>query len=172
VAGKYYVYILRDPRDGKPFYVGKGRHRRMGQHVLDTGETAKTAKIKEITDAGRGIEYVVESEWEREEDAFWRETELIQSTPGLTNVIHNRCDKPRVYLLHDLMFDALANLHTSPRRAVYQLERAIGMFYDRLADDDWRKTLLRNMARNNSLKPYIKERIENGKNQRLAEQTN
>ena len=31
----YYTYLLIDPRNNQPFYVGKGKGRRMYQHVLD-----------------------------------------------------------------------------------------------------------------------------------------
>ena len=31
----YYVYMLIDPRDGKPFYVGKGKENRVFQHIED-----------------------------------------------------------------------------------------------------------------------------------------
>ncbi len=67
----YYVYLLVDPRDGRPFYVGKGRGERANSHEIealaeqvtipdDPSETskpkvevsAKAARIAEIHDAG------------------------------------------------------------------------------------------------------------------------
>ena len=36
----YYVYMLIDPRNDQPFYVGKGQGNRVFQHVID----AKTRK--------------------------------------------------------------------------------------------------------------------------------
>ena len=170
---KYYVYILRDPRDGKPFYVGKGKHRRMGQHVLQSDDNnAKAAKIREIEAAGRGIEYSVDSEWTREADAFWRESWLIQTTEGLTNIVHNNRNKPRKYFLHDLMFDALANLYDSPKRAMWSAVMAFGMFYDRLPEDDKRRDILWHMVNCKALKPLIDLEIENVKNQRFTQQAN
>ncbi|UOF80910.1 hypothetical protein [Caudoviricetes sp.] len=123
---KYYVYILRDPRDGKPFYVGKGRHRRMGQHVLDaeSGNGAKAAKIREITEAGRGIEYTVDSEWVMEQAAFDRERELIKTTPGLTNIVHNNT-KPLVWDTHSLFFNALLE---SGKARKYYAEKYLQIF--------------------------------------------
>lgn len=53
-----YVYLLVDPRDGRPFYVGKGRGVRMMAHGLealdvDAGpDRAKLARIRDIRAAG------------------------------------------------------------------------------------------------------------------------
>jgi hypothetical protein len=53
-----YVYLLVDPRDSRPFYVGKGVGVRMTAHELEAkdadGETdsRKLLMIKEISDAG------------------------------------------------------------------------------------------------------------------------
>lgn len=53
-----YVYLLVDPRDGRPFYVGKGRGVRMMTHGLEaldvdaSHEGAKRARIRAVRDAG------------------------------------------------------------------------------------------------------------------------
>lgn len=47
-----YVYLYRDPRDGKIFYVGKGQGQRAFQHLTDEKEGAKRNKIQEIRNAG------------------------------------------------------------------------------------------------------------------------
>ncbi len=62
-----YVYMLVDPRDGRPFYVGKGRRERFASHGweamtndaregadidLDNDIGEKTARIREIRAAG------------------------------------------------------------------------------------------------------------------------
>lgn len=47
-----YVYLYRDPRDGKIFYVGKGQGQRAFQHLTDEKEGAKRNKIREIRNAG------------------------------------------------------------------------------------------------------------------------
>jgi hypothetical protein len=57
VAEKYYVYALVDPRDGLPFYVGKGCGQRMHQHECETRlgrekNRRKAARIWEIWAAG------------------------------------------------------------------------------------------------------------------------
>lgn len=40
----YYVYILVDPRNNKPFYVGKGKDDRVYTHVKGTSDINKKAK--------------------------------------------------------------------------------------------------------------------------------
>lgn len=47
-----YVYVYIDPRNGEPFYIGKGHDNRMFAHLADDAETEKTARIKEIRAAG------------------------------------------------------------------------------------------------------------------------
>ena len=48
----YYVYVYSDPRNGKPFYVGKGSGNRAFAHLDDKIESAKADRIKEIRNSG------------------------------------------------------------------------------------------------------------------------
>jgi hypothetical protein len=51
----WYVYVLVDPRDGKPFYVGKGRGNRIDHHEKEAAAgvcSEKCNKINEIASAG------------------------------------------------------------------------------------------------------------------------
>jgi uncharacterized protein len=50
---KSYVYLYSDPRNGRPFYVGKGRGSRAFAHLKDTGEKEKALRIKAIRDKGQ-----------------------------------------------------------------------------------------------------------------------
>ena len=49
---KSYVYVYIDPRDGKPFYIGKGQGSRLFAHLEDQSECEKVARIAKIRAAG------------------------------------------------------------------------------------------------------------------------
>lgn len=49
----FYVYVYIDPRNDEPFYVGKGKNRRMLAH-LDMRDEKKAARINEIRESGEG----------------------------------------------------------------------------------------------------------------------
>src|SRR5258705_13538624 len=48
----YYVYLYSDPRDGKPFYVGKGQGSRVLAHLSTEAEARKVAMLSELSAAG------------------------------------------------------------------------------------------------------------------------
>lgn len=50
----YYVYLYVDPRDDKPFYVGKGKDDRVLEHLLEKSDSPKSQRLRELKDAGRG----------------------------------------------------------------------------------------------------------------------
>jgi uncharacterized protein len=46
----YYVYLYVDPRNGKPFYVGKGQDQRILAHLSAAGETRKAKVLAELAE--------------------------------------------------------------------------------------------------------------------------
>ena len=83
----YYVYRLIDPRNGKTFYVGKGKGDRMFAHAeeelkLEKGETRKTVKldvIREIREANLEVSYKVHRHGMCEKCALEVEAALIDA---------------------------------------------------------------------------------------------
>lgn len=94
-SGRYYVYLLIDPRDNKIFYVGKGKERRAFQHVIDAlsgrvFNSIKHDRIKEILDSNQKVIVKIFSDHLSELDAFKLERELIEvlACTGLANMVH------------------------------------------------------------------------------------
>jgi hypothetical protein len=86
---KYYVYQLIDPRDDKPFYVGKGYKRRMYQHANEArsnywNNKVKCQRICDIWAAGLEIKYLQEF-CESDEHSRIREKEWILEFGRLCN---------------------------------------------------------------------------------------
>lgn len=77
--GRFYVYILLRP-NGTPFYVGKGKGRRVFHHereAMGPGLTHKLNIIRSITKSGRDVGYRILEFFETEEACFAREIEEI-----------------------------------------------------------------------------------------------
>lgn len=90
---RYYVYHLIDPRDGKPFYVGKGQRNRIQQHEAEARKaganqvtSAKCNRIREIWAAGLEIKRCKVEFFADEDEAYAYELEQILALPELTNL--------------------------------------------------------------------------------------
>lgn len=84
----YYVYDLIDPRNGNPFYVGKGKGNRVAQHENDAkrGEISeKCDRIRDIWAAGHKVERRIVQHFVWEKEAYAFEEKRI-SEIGLSNL--------------------------------------------------------------------------------------
>lgn len=101
---QYYVYRLVDPRNGKTFYVGKGKNNRVFAHAacalseytdvdydsqMDDEKNLKYQTIRAIRDAGLDVIHIIERYGLSEHDALVIESMLIDvyCLEQLTNII-------------------------------------------------------------------------------------
>lgn len=91
--GSYYVYALVDPRDGRAFYIGKGKGSRMQDHVkaakrgkIDNAEKHKAILV--VLESGAQVEEHVFCRCKTEKEALSIERGLIRALKlcGLTNI--------------------------------------------------------------------------------------
>lgn len=91
---KHYVYILRDPRDGKIFYVGEGQTDRVLSHLRETieaennpgGHTAKTRRIAEIWSVGEMVDWqIVSRGYSSQEEAEVAEAAVMSAVAASQN---------------------------------------------------------------------------------------
>ena len=94
----WYVYVLRDPRNGQVFYVGKGQGNRVFQHARDAiaftdADAEKLERIRAIRADGRAVEtFIVRHGIEAEKHAYDIEAAVIDAISlvlptGLSNVV-------------------------------------------------------------------------------------
>lgn len=92
---KYYVYMLLDPEDNKPFYVGKGIDNRVFNHLdcalndIDTAN-AKYDKIREITEKEQTVKHIIVRHGLTENEAYQIEASLIDSLTYCGHFLSNK----------------------------------------------------------------------------------
>ena len=86
---KNYVYLCVDPRDGQPFYVGKGMGNRLFSHLKDKSESAKVQRIEELRKLGLEPQLEILKYGLSEEDALLVEATAIDllRVGSLTNAV-------------------------------------------------------------------------------------
>lgn len=89
---KYYVYVYIDPRDDKPFYVGKGVGERVLDHIEVSGDSDKGRKLDELRATGIVPRLAVVRHGMTESEAFAVEAVLIEHI-GLLNLVNKVAGK-------------------------------------------------------------------------------
>lgn len=103
-ALKYYVYMLLDPTDNIPFYVGKGKDNRVFDHLAcaltnTDVSNAKYDKIRELVQNGQNVQHIIIRHGLKESEAFAIEASLIDTLSYceilLSNIVggHNSIEK-------------------------------------------------------------------------------
>lgn len=98
----YYVYLLTDPRNGKVFYVGKGKGNRINNHLIgaletDIQETEKIKTIREIQKAKKEVGLFVLRHGLTEKESYEVECALIDfiGIENLTNIVQGHYSAAR-----------------------------------------------------------------------------
>jgi hypothetical protein len=101
---KAYVYMLIDPRDNKPFYIGKGNNNRVFQHLErainnEDVNNLKYEQITQILSSGYKVKHLIIRHGLKDNEAFDVECALIDSFEyfgfNLSNIVsgHNSIEK-------------------------------------------------------------------------------
>ncbi|HMR55431.1 MAG TPA: hypothetical protein PKD34_02455 [Candidatus Doudnabacteria bacterium] len=93
---KYYVYLLRDPRNKRVFYVGKGKGNRINQHSLRA-----LIDIKSPSEKNKIIQAISSSS---------REPELLVLRHGITESEAFELESAAIDLINQIQKDPLSNL--------------------------------------------------------------
>lgn len=140
----YYIYRLVDPRNGKTFYVGKGKNNRVFAHVKmalkdtknvdydperDYEDNLKYKTIKDINEAGLDVIYIIQKCGLSERDAFLIESVLIEAYSvniKLTNKIKGfDSEEPRnaITLQRDLCAEEYKDSKDNPKYMIIKVKQ-------------------------------------------------
>lgn len=110
----YYVYLLKDPRNGQIFYVGKGNGNRVFAHanaaINDPKETDKLERIRKIRVSGRAVHYDILRHGLTEKEAFEVEASMIDyinpskltnENMGFASIKRGRMTIPEIIAIYD-----------------------------------------------------------------------
>lgn len=90
----HYVYLLKDPREGRVFYVGQGVGNRVFHHLACSIETQdgseKLDTIRQINALGMEVEHVILRHGLNEREAFEVEAAAIDLL-GMSNLTNIQC---------------------------------------------------------------------------------
>lgn len=165
----YYVYELRDPRNGVAFYVGKGTGDRAYQHQREvvngtaTTNKAKIEKIKEILADRLQVEVAILAEYAFEEDALDHEYHRIASDPTLTNVMPGGIapGASSKLALADMNYNRALRLRDKLNRVLAETERSFGRSLSRSHKRIVDKMIKQGRVRDSHL-PEIEAFLANG----------
>ena len=93
---KYYVYRLIDPRNGKTFYVGKGKGNRIFEHLKralkdeeEDSENLKYETIREIKETGLEVVHIIQK-WGLDEDTALEIESVLIDIFGIENLTNKQ----------------------------------------------------------------------------------
>ena len=109
---KSYVYIYRDPIDGTPFYIGKGKGNRVLNHLTEETISPKTDKIKSLQKEGREPVIEILRYGLTDNEASLLESSIIDliGVVKLTNLVRGSDSKT----FGSIYFKELISMHNAP----------------------------------------------------------
>lgn len=125
----YYVYGYFDPRTMVPFYIGKGKDKRMFAHLSDSSETKKTQKIEELENENlEPIIRILANDLSEEQALLIESTLIWWNQDNLTNIIKGKYS-----------YNFRPNVKYSLLRQVNQFDFKNGIYLVNCGDGDTRK---------------------------------